>query len=210
MKILLLIAVPVMVAVVALALRRNGATPASTHPRAAPAPPVPSEVSRLIEAFRPNERETDFFGAWQESDVDGMRVGFQAGDRFLIAHLGDFDADREQRTELYLGTLSPSEEFPPGDSEQRIDRFLDETGQPLARRFILYATGPSDYPQLRIPAVRDGLISLSDSILEVGVYEDGGMQLQFDTSKATAVSVADDVRHAVAMVRALDEARIAG
>jgi hypothetical protein len=210
MKLFLFVVAVVVVAMVALALRRKGSvsTPPSQGSGIPAQATVPSEVSALLKAFDLRERDTGFLGSWQEAAVDGSRVGFQLGDLFLIAHVGRFDADREQLTELYLGTVCPSEEFPGEDSDQRIDRFLDDKGKPLARRFILYATGPVDYPQLRIPEVRDGLTALSRSILEVGLYEGGGMQLQFDTSKATATSVESDVRQAVAMVRALDEARV--
>ena len=210
MKLFLFVVAVVVVALVVLALRRKGTAPATPSQGSwLPAQTTaPSEVSALIDKFELHERETGFLGPWQEARVDGARVGFQLGDRFLIAHVGRFDADGEQLTELYLGTVCPSEEFPGEDSDQRIDRFLDERGKPLARRFVLYATGPVDYPQLRFPEVRDGLLALSSSILEVGLYEGGGMQLQFDTSKATATSVEGDVRHAVAMVKALDEARV--
>ncbi len=166
-----------------------------------------SDGNDLTAGFDLEDRNTDFFGPVRIGSVDGVQIAVQGSGGILAVSVGDINLDVEQLTEIYLGVASPSSPLPKEGSEQRIDRFLDEEGKALGRRYFLWATGPSDYPQLRIPEVRDGLAAFSDTIIELGIYEDGGLHLDIAAARADRSSVERDVRCAISMAKALDRER---
>lgn len=135
-------------------------------------------LAPLLASYKPVHRETDFFGPWKEAYIRGFRVGFQEilGDQALV-HIGNFDPNDEQVTDLYLGQVGQNRPLPAEGSLQRLERFVSAAGRPLASRFFLLATGPDEYPVLRIAAFAEALLRLSPNVRDVGVYESGGVHL---------------------------------
>jgi hypothetical protein len=153
-------------------------------------PPVPFD-----------ERETAFFGKWREARYRGCRVAFLSVDKGVQIIAGDFDADVEQLSDVYLSQVGDARPLPRKGSPQRLAVALGPEGAELDDRFFLNATGGS-YAALRRQRVRRALSDLSDSIAEVSFLESGGVELWTDAS-ATRESVAADVEVAVALHRAL-------
>lgn len=183
-----------------------GAVPAASA--AGPAAEVTSlaapEADRVAERLPhiPLEaRETVFFGRWQQGEHDGCRVAFQTAGKGVAIFAGSFDADAEQLTETYLGQVSESQPLPGEGSPQRLAQALGADGAELDGRFFLYATG-GPYPQLEIPAVRDALGALSESVEEVMLFQSNGVQI-IAGGDATPGSIAADLNAAIALVRAL-------
>ena len=156
----------------------------------------------LLSWFNPTERETGFFGPWKETRIRGVRVGFVDGGSMIDVVAGNFDADEEQITDIYMTHVAPGES-PPDVPEIRLDRFVGDDGAELARKYYLNATGAEDYPDLRNEDVRRALLALSDAVTEIGILESRGVQISLDTADTTRSSLESDVRHAVSIASAL-------
>ncbi|MCP3980206.1 MAG: hypothetical protein GY716_12950 [bacterium] len=157
-------------------------------------------AERLIRQFELNERDTGFFGEWSETELEGHRVAFQPGPRMAV-YVGDFDADNEQLTDVYLGQVSKLQPMPEG-GPRRLGPLLEGNGEDLARRFFLNADLSDDHP-LDDPQVRRALCALSESVLDVQIYESDGFQLEIDPDRATELTLRSDVKQATAVVDAL-------
>ncbi len=118
---------------------------------------------------------------------------------FLEVYVGEV----VEITEIYLGRVSLSNPLPKDGSPQRLDRIEGLAGSRLAREYFLWAYEEgADVPELRLPALRDGLARLSPSVFEAGFFP-RGLQLSITSDEATLASVRADVVLAVAMVKAL-------
>jgi hypothetical protein len=118
-----------------------------------------------------------------------------------VIFAGGFDADEEQLSETYLSQVGDARPLPRDGSGQRLAVAIGPEGAELDDRFYLNATS-SSYPQLRIPAVRRALLQVSDSIVEVALFESGGVELWTDAT-ATAESLVRDLDAAIELTRAL-------
>jgi hypothetical protein len=137
---------------------------------------------------------------WWEGTVDGRTIAFQAQGRETMLFAGEV----VEITEIYLVRIdADAAEVPPGT---RLDRIVGAEGAVLAARFFLGAhpRGSFDYPQLRLPALRDGIARLSDSVRELSVFDNfRGLSLRLD-ERATPETVAADLGRALAMLAALE------
>ena len=209
MKLTLIIAV-VMGLVAFLAVRLRGDRVVTASPHAHPSLPAPApnvgepDPDALLSGFSMADRDTEFFGRWKETVVNGLRVPFQTGDGQIRIYAGGFNADQEQISDVYLGSVTAGQSLPADGSEQRLDAFVGTQGRAVAERYFLYATGATEYPQLKIPEVRDGLISLSDAVVEVAIFESAGVQIEIDRKRVDGMQLAKDVRTVVTMAAALE------
>ena len=60
----------------------------------------------LLAGYTLQSRETGFFGEWRETVIDGQRVAFQLSPHQLGIHVGNFDADDEQLSDVYLNAVA--------------------------------------------------------------------------------------------------------
>ena len=93
-------------------------------------------------------------------------------------------------------------------SAPHLERIVGPGGKALASKFYLGALpqGQFDFPQPRLPALRDGIPRLSPSVQEVAIFESyRGMSLATDYT-ASVDTVAEDLKLALAMVEALEAA----
>ena len=154
-------------------------------------PASPANYEKFIFRFQTKEVKTSFCGLWKEVVIDGHRISFQPHSIYI----GDFDPNREQLSEIYLGRVNGDTPLPHENSKQRLDSFVGPEGTKLAQQYFLCATGREDYPELRIPKVRDNLLTLSPYVREVMFFEGNtGIQLQFDFSKATPEAFENDLK----------------
>lgn len=146
----------------------------------------------MIPDWAATRRDTGFFGPWREGVFKGQRVGFIEGGGVLRIEAGVTDPDQEHITDLYLGRVGPNRPLPNPDSPRRLDPYVGSEGAALIPRYILNATG-GDYPELRIPAVREGLMRLSRFVEEVQFYESGAMGLRLSAEGLEKETVERDV-----------------
>ena len=201
------IALAVSAALVALALRSRDEIIEMPSGLASPSPgtsaPAGYERDPRLPALSLVDRDTGFFGTWSEGHHHGCRVAFQSHDKGVAIIAGDFDADDEQLSDIYLSQVGDWQLLPADGSAQRLAVALGAEGAELDERFFLNATGGT-YWQLRLPAVRRALVQLSDGVAEVSLFESGGVELTTHAS-ATAESIARDLDRAIELARALAE-----
>ncbi len=107
-------------------------------------------------------------------------------------------------TEIYLIRGGPQQPLPAEGSPGRLDRIAGKETL-LARQFFLaaYPVGDFDYPQLRVPAVAEGIVSLSSCVREVAICENfRGLCLGMDPPPARE-EFDRDLRWAIGIVNAL-------
>lgn len=155
----------------------------------------------MIPDWAATDRKTGFFGPWREGQFQGQRVGFIEGGGILRIEAGVIDPDQEHITDLYLSQVGPKEPLPSPDSPRRLDSYVGSDGAALIPRYILNATG-GNYPELRIPAVREGLLRLSRFVEEVQFYESGAMGLRLRAEGLDKKTVESDVAVLIGLLAA--------
>lgn len=155
----------------------------------------------MIPARARIKRDTEFFGPWREGVFSGQRVGFILRDHALSIEAGVADPDQEQIAQIYLSQVGPLQPLPAPDSPRRLDSYAGPEGAALISRFILNATG-GDYSELRVPAVREGLLRLSRFVEEVQFYESGAMGLRLGTQGLDERTVESDVSVLIGLLSA--------
>lgn len=172
-------------------------------------PREPTLLEALVERYglekkKPPE-ESCLMGEWWEGVHDERRIGFDQRGHNLFLNLGE----PTEITEIYLVSAAPGD--PPGLAATRrhVERITGAEGAAFAERFRLGATPQGalfDFPQLRLPALRDGLPKLSPSVRQVMIFENlQGLALALDAA-ATPESVAADLAIAHAALQALESA----
>jgi hypothetical protein len=160
------------------------------------------EIDKLLAKYSLVDGESAFFGNWKQGQLENTRIAFQSSEKQLNIYVGDFDADQEQLTDLYLAKLSATNPLPNKDA-QKLDRFLPAEEKELALKYYLLASGPDKYPQLQSPTVCEGLLGLSTAVVEVGFFESGGIQLLLSSEMLTSATLDSDLRLSVEMYKAL-------
>lgn len=155
----------------------------------------------MIPDWAATDRKTGFFGPWREGRFQGQRVGFIEGGGVLRIEAGVVDPDQEHITDLYLSQVGPKEPLPSPDSPRRLDSYVGSNGAALIPRYILNATG-GDYPELRTPAVQEGLLRLSRFVEEVQFYESGAMGLRLRAEGLDKKTVESDVSILIGLLAA--------
>lgn len=138
--------------------------------------------------------------SWWEGVIEGTPFAIQEiGGRFQL-YVGAI----VEVTEIYLIRVGPQTPLPAEGSPGRLDRIAGKEN-PLARRFFLasYPTGDFDYPQLRVPGVGDGILSLSPTVREVAIRENfRGLSLEIDPP-VSREHFDRDLQGAIGIVKAL-------
>jgi hypothetical protein len=169
----------------------------------------PSLLDQLKAGFglvKTTPSEPSILDDWWEGRLEGRVVAFQERPDGLMVHLGQI----EEITEIYLARVGAGQPLPAEGSPQRLDRIVGRAGAALASQFCLAAHPPGefDYPQLRLPALRDGIPRFSPSVQEILVYERcRGLSLITDQT-ATRESLEEDLTLAMAMLEELEVATI--
>jgi hypothetical protein len=153
-----------------------------------------------VASFKLSERDTGFFGPWRECRVDGVRVAFQGTAAEFCIEVGNFNADEEQLSDVYLSSTRIGRPKPKA-RVRHLDPFVGPQGQAIAERYYLNATCDGGYTQLKVPEVQAALQKLSDTVDEISIYESGGFSIS--CLGVTRHSVEADVDRAVAIVKAL-------
>jgi hypothetical protein len=163
--------------------------------------PLLEELIRLYALVRKTPHEPGIMNDWWEGRADGETIAIQDRGDGIIVYAGDI----VEVTGIYLVRIAPGSSGPAGNSPHRLDRIVGAQGAALASRFVLGAHPPGDFdhPQLRLPALRDGIPRLSPSVREISIYEnDRGLSLQLDHTATRETAVAD-LDLALTMVRGL-------
>lgn len=144
---------------------------------------------------------TCLMGNWWESSLAGRTLAFMEHGRGVAVFVGMI----EEITEIYLRRQAPGQPVP-ADARLHLARIVGAAGAELAARFFLAAHpgGDFDYPELRLPPLRDGIPRLSQSVREIAIYEGRqGLSLIIDET-AEVESVGADLQLALAMLAVLD------
>lgn len=145
---------------------------------------------------------TCIMGNWWESQLEGRLLAFMEHRQGMAVFLGRV----EEITEIYLSRLAPGQALPAAALRQHLARIVGAEGAALAEQFYLAAhpDGDFDYPELRLPPLRDGIPRLSASVREVAIYESfRGLSLITDET-ATVETIGTDLQLAVDMLKALE------
>ena len=132
-----------------------------------------SLLGALIERFGLQKKpcpEASLMGDWWEGKHEGRMLGFTGPGERLTLFLGV----PAEVTEIYLVRATPGDAADLEATGRDIARIAGAEGAALAAAFRLGATPPGalfDIPQLRLPALRDGVPRLSASVLEVQIYD---------------------------------------
>ena len=148
--------------------------------------------------------EASIVDDWWEGKIDRRAVAFQERGAGVIMYVGKV----EEITEIYLVRSAAGQPVQAGASLPHLERIAGEEGKALAAQFDLGAApqGPFDFPQLRLPSVRDGIPRLSSSVREVAIFESyRGISIATDHT-ASVETVAEDLKLAFAMLEALEAA----
>jgi hypothetical protein len=181
-------------------------------PKAAPSarsafPSEPTLLEILVGRYALEKRhppeESSRSGQWWEGVHEKRRVALDQRGSHLFLYLGE----PAEITEIYLVCAAPGDPPALAATRKHVERIAGAEGAAFAERFRLGATPPGalfDIPQLRIPALRDGLPKLSSSVEEVAIFENmEGLSLTLDAS-ATTESIAADLAIAHAVLRGLE------
>jgi hypothetical protein len=147
--------------------------------------------------------EASLMGDWWEGQHEGRLLAFiEAGKRLTL-----FLGGPAENTEIYLVRATPDDEADLEATRRDIERIAGPEGAALAAAFRLGATPPGalfDIPQLRLPALRDGVPRLSASVIDVQVYETfRGLALNLGAG-ATPETVAADLAIAHGVLKAVE------
>ena len=159
--------------------------------------------------------EVEWFFVFDDENKLPESVGFggdgavdKVGDGgTMMIVVGNFNADEEQLTEIYLTHLAEGQSLPKGKL-RRLDDHVGESGQTLAMRYINNAEISRDDPTLKIPEIRDALLAMSSSVVEFGTFETPGVEIWFDAARATAATVESDVRNALVITKSMVANRV--
>jgi len=138
---------------------------------------------------------------WWEGLAGTTRFAIQEAGQGLNVYVGDI----VEVTEIYLVRAGEGTPLPPKGTPMRLDTIAGRDS-PLARTFFLaaYPIGDFDYPQLRIPAVAQGLLALSPGVGEVMICENF-RGLSFIEEPPPSREIFDrDLQTAIAVVKALE------
>lgn len=145
--------------------------------------------------------EPSIMGTWWEGSFNNMPVAFKETGESITIYAGKI----EEITDIYLiRGYSKMDEV-----AKQLPRIVGAEGTALSSQFYLgaFPAGEFDMPQLRLPALRDGIPQLSASVQEVGIYEEHrGLHLQISTSGATTETIDKDLSLAHTMLKALERA----
>ncbi len=143
---------------------------------------------------------------WWEGKLNGRFIAFHDPDNPY--HFEIFVGKIDKEPSVNLKRIYPSNPEPKKDFEQRLDRFVGEEGRELAKNFLLYTNAPApDYPQLRIPQLRDALLKLSSSVYFVSIYNKG-VEIRVGKQQATPETIKVDVQLALSVVTTLESTPI--
>jgi hypothetical protein len=164
-------------------------------------------LGALIERYglkKSRPRESVLMVDWWEGRHKGRLIAFVEMGMKLAMYLGEAPGE----TEIYLVRAAPDDAPDLEATKKDIARICGGQGAALAASFRLAAT-PSeklfDIPQLRLPALRDGVPRLSPSVLAVMINESmRGLSLLM-AKGATQESVAADLEIAHALLSALEK-----
>jgi hypothetical protein len=148
--------------------------------------------------------ESSIMGEWWEGRIGDRSIAFQNRGRGLAVFVGK----AEEISDIYLVRRSAGRPVPADASAAHIERIAGPEGKALASQFYLGALpqGRFDFPQLRLPALRDGIPQFSSSVQEVMLFESLlGLNLITDPT-ATLETMRADVKLALVMIEALDPA----
>lgn len=176
-------------------------------PADVPFEPKPSSfLSSLIQRYSLEKKtlsDPSISGQWWEG-LDGHRLlAFVERGKTLFLYLGE----PVEITSIYLVRASSGEPRALGATQQDLERIAGSECNGIARHFRLGASPPGrlfDIPELRLPALCDGLPRLSASVREEMVFENlRGLALTLDDS-ATIFGVEQDLPIAHAILDALE------
>lgn len=164
-------------------------------------------LGALIERYglkKSRPRESVLMVDWWEGRHKGRLIAFVEMGTKLEMYLGEPPGE----TEIYLVRAEAGDGPDLEATKKDIERICGAQGAALAASFRLAATPPGklfDIPQLRLPALRDGVPRLSPSVLAVMINESmRGLSLQIGTG-ATQESVAADLEIAHALLSAVEK-----
>ena len=145
---------------------------AEVKPKPKPASPGPL-LTALIQRFGLQMKpcpDRSMMGDWWEGRHEGRVLGFRALGKWLALYLGA----PAEITEIYLVRATPQDGADLEATKRDIARIAGPEGAALAAAFRLGATPPEalfDIPELRLPALRDGVPRLSAAVLDVQIYD---------------------------------------
>jgi len=160
------------------------------------------EIIAFYSLAKKKPYEPSIMHDWWEGELRGRTIAFQLWEGKLFVYVGEV----VEITEIYLERVSQKNQLPPEDSPQRLDRIVGE-GSVLASQFYLvaYPEGAFDYPQLRLPALKDGIPKFSAAVDQIMICENfKGLSFTSD-STATREGIDADLKIALNIVRALEE-----
>ena len=150
--------------------------------------------------------ESCLMGDWWEGRHEGRLLAFTSNGNRLFLYLGE----PTEITVIYLVGATPGDPPELAATRKHVERIVGAEGAIFTHRFRLGATQQGalfDFPQLRLPALRDGLPKFSTSARDVMIFENmRGLQVVFDAS-ATLESIAADLAIAQDALKALEAVR---
>lgn len=142
---------------------------------------------------------------WWEGSVNNSPVAFQQRGEDITVFVGRV----EEITDIYLIRITADNPAPSPETTAHLERIAGPEGKALASQFYLAAypsSGDFDFPQLRIPALRDGITKLSPSVSEVAIFESHkGLSFNIAAAGATVETIEEDLKLAQAMVQAMEQ-----
>lgn len=130
---------------------------------------------------------------WWEGRLEGRLLALRH-----VTALDVYLGGVEEFTRLYLGRVGPGRKPPAG----RLEPPAGPRSAELAGRYRLFA-GDANAPELGVPAIQDGLLTLSPHVEQVSFYP-VGLDLRINTKHATRADVERDVKIALSIVKALE------
>lgn len=160
-------------------------------------------LQRIIKKLELKETATGYAhipGTWWSGTFQGLPFAARPhpGQNVLFFHVGKL----HEITIMYLTHLERAEDIIPIDPSRRLGQYAPLECQDVARYYVLNATGPTDWPLLRNPAVCAGLPKLSNKVKEVAFYPEG-MELSMEGEQTATEDILKDVSIAVEIVRGL-------